>query len=64
VKVADWSAPPSLMDRLLQAIMARLPPVSEEYFYSHHGAISKRSAIIVEILASLQQESQPGRDRK
>jgi len=50
-------APPNLMDRLLEA-MARLPPVSEEYYYSMTGRFETVS-YLVEILASLQQESRP-----
>ncbi len=45
------SAPPSLWEAL-QAIMARLPPVSEEYYYSLTGRFETVS-YIVEILASL-----------
>ena len=45
------------MDRLLEA-MARLPPVSEEYYYSMTGRFETVS-YLVEILASLQQESRP-----
>ncbi len=38
--------------------MARLPPVSEEYYYSMTGRFETVS-YLVEILVSLQQESRP-----
>lgn len=44
-------APPSLMEQL-HAALARLPPVSEEYFYSLTGRFETIS-YLVEILASL-----------
>lgn len=47
--------PPSLQDRL-HAAMARLPPVSEEYFFSFTGRF-ETVGYLVELLASLRGEN-------